>query len=205
MAGRDDRLTDTEQLETLLEEARSEYQSEVATLEEIDDKAMRSVRTGVIIVGFVASAFGIAGPSGLTAMSLPALGTAGAAIAFLVVAVVLGLGTYTVTEYPSGVGSQYRQVRMDHEASTAALLRNLLITYDSMIGEVADEVDANLDLLDTVQFSLMVGVFFLAVSAATFVANEAYDVNPYLAAVSALAVLVVCVAGAGKLSGSRSE
>ena len=52
--------------EEALESARRIYDRQVETLDNIDDKAMRAVRTAVLILGFVAAALTTAGPSAVS-------------------------------------------------------------------------------------------------------------------------------------------
>ena len=95
-------------LENAVEESRREYDKKVETMEEIDDKAMRSVRTAVILVGLVVSALSVSGPSAVGEISTLPILSATLGIGTLTVSITVGIGVYTVTRYSSGIGSPHR-------------------------------------------------------------------------------------------------
>lgn len=79
----------------------------ISLLREIDDKAMRTVRTAVVVLGLVVSANRLS-PSqpdlGTLAGQLGLLGSA-----LLTTAVVVGTYTYAVSDVDFGVGSDHRR------------------------------------------------------------------------------------------------
>lgn len=182
-------------LEVLLAETRREHEEEVATLDEIDDKALRSSRTAVIVVGFVISAAGIAGPGAVNVTPLPNLIVMGLGVVFLVASATAGIATASVSEYPSGVGRRFVRDGVEANPSVAAARRKVIVQYRRMTDEVAEEVETNTELLDAVQLSLGVGVLLLATNAIAMVLEELYDVNP---------VMALIVAGVTLLAGTTT-
>jgi hypothetical protein len=187
-------------LEVVLAEARREHQAEVATIEEIDDKALRASRTAVLVVGFVVSALGIAGPSGIKEIDSMFLFLFGVGSLLLVTAALTGVITASVSRYPSGVGEDFMHDSMGAEHPPELTYRKTIHQYHQMTNEVADEVDTNEELLSVVQMTLGVGVMLLACGGLA-TAITAITTIPSLAAISAAAILVgLCVYGAVELS-----
>lgn len=154
----------TEALENGVEESRREYDKKVETMEEIDDKAMRSVRTAVILVGLVVAAVSVSGPRavGETAVLPVLVGAFG--VGTLTVSVVYGIGACTVTQYPTGISSTHRN--------------------DVVEGEYS------LRYLEIAQTSSLFGVVALLVSASTIVVKTAYEIRPLVTITVVLVALV---------------
>ncbi|WP_135823280.1 hypothetical protein [Halorussus ruber] len=182
----------TEALENAVEESRREYDKKVETMEEIDDKAMRSVQTAVILVGLVVSAVSVGGPGAVgEATVLPVLFGALGVVA-LAVSIVFGIGVYSVTEYPTGISSVHRD-----EATTGGYTKDewvvsVLDNYDEWSAIVAEEIERMATYFEFVQLFLSFGVVSLLVSASMVVFRIAYGVRPFLIFVVAI-VLVTTV------------
>ena len=188
----------TEALENAVEESRREYDKKVETMEEIDDKAMRSVRTAVILVGLVVSSVSVGGPSAVGAFSLPPVLVGAFGVVALAVSIIYGIGVYSTTQYPTGIGQLHRNDVMTGEYTHDEWSVNMIHEYGEWSEEVADEAAKNLQYLEIVQFSLSFGVIALLVSASMVVTNSAYGIRPLSTFAVALASVFVVRVYLGK-------
>lgn len=170
---------DADALSTLLVEARLAYDREVATLEAIDDRAMRAVRTAVLLVGFVASAVGVAGPAAVGAAAVGVVVWLGLGVGALLAAILGGIRVY------SGGVRRRRSLRPNALAGTAhsTATRALIDRYEAMARAAADEIESNGRWLARVQWLLRAGTVSLSVAAGAFVLSEGYGVDGNFAAV----------------------
>ena len=143
--------SDTETLETALIESRRTFDKSVARLEDIDDKAMRSVRTAVLLAGLVASAISLGGPESVSQVGLLPVLTGAAGVVSLGASTVVGIGVYAATEYPFGVQSPHRPSVAGSERTYDAWLLALLDTYDTWIDELHIETTRTIGYLEFVQ------------------------------------------------------
>lgn len=181
--------SDVDALESAVEESRREYDKKVASMEEIDDKAMRSVRTAVVVSGFVASAVGIGGPGAVGNVSLLPMVFGATGVALLAVVIVGGIGVYSVTEYPSGIGPSHRTDVITGGYEYAEWLVDLLNEYSRWSHEIESEIARNQFYLEVVQFSLLCSVLSLLTSSGMIVFQTAYGVSPSVTFVIGLLLL----------------
>lgn len=203
-SGRSDTLpadiSATEALENAVEESRREYDKKVETMEEIDDKAMRSVRTAVILLGLVVSAVSVAGPGAVGEVAVLPVLVGALGVVALTVSIIYGIGTYSATQYPTGIGPMHRNDVITGGYSHDEWFLSMLDEYDDWSMEIADEVSKNLGYLEVVQFSLSVGVIALLVSAGMVVLKTAYGIRPLNTLVGALGVVFIVRIYLGKKS-----
>lgn len=183
-----------------LESARRVYDRQVATLENIDDKAMRTTRTAVLVLGFIAAALTAGGPDAVSNLNLiPVLfGGAGTLTVFL--SAFLGIGIYTVTEYP--VEIRESDLRAANRVSREEWVDGTLAHLQQTSAAISREISQNTRYLEVSQLLLMSGSSFLLLGAGTAVINQSYDVLPRIQ----LAVFVVAAGialGLAKLMSSR--
>lgn len=153
-----------EVLRTTREESRAVLDRKLERLDEIDDKAMRTVRTSVVLLGLLISAAGLAGPERLEGIGfVPSLFSAvGASLLF--VSVVLGIYSYTVSENREGIGHRYRTEARSEEYEQSEWLAVLLVGYDEWIYRMSEINDRNKTNLALVQGSLVSGLLFLGMA-----------------------------------------
>ena len=168
----------TEALEKAVEESRREYDKKVETMEEIDDKAMRSVRTAVILVGLVVSAVSVSGLGAVGQLSVLSILVGGPGVVALVVSIIFGIGVYSTTEYPTGIDSDHRADVIPGGYSREEWLVHLLDEYDQWSDKLADEISQNTRYFELVQVSLSLGILSLLASASMVVVEAAYGVPP---------------------------
>ena len=179
----------TEALANAVEESRREYDKKVETMEEIDDKAMRSVRTAVILVGLVVSAVSVSGPGSVGEFSPLTVLVGAFGVGTLAVSIAFGIGVYTATRYTAGIGSTHRSDVIEGGYRHDEWLIVMLRQHDEWSGEIEDELRVNRQFLDLVQFSLLLGVLALFVAAGMIVLKSAYDVSPLVPLVVTLLAL----------------
>ncbi|MFC7081710.1 hypothetical protein [Halorussus caseinilyticus] len=179
----------TEALENAVEESRREYDKRVETMEEIDDKAMRSVRTAVILVGLVVSGVSVGGPGAISGFSLLPVVLGALGVVSLVVSILFGVGAYSATQYPTGIGETHRNDVITGAYSHDEWFVNMIDEYDEWSEELAEETAKNLRYLEVVQLLLSIGVVSLLVSAGMIVVHRAYGIRPLGTFVGSLVIV----------------
>jgi len=149
-----------------LEEARRSFHRQVAQLKDIDDKAMRSVRTAVVVVGFVVTAVGVVSRIGDLRLGLGSAIFTAIGVLFLTGTVVAGVGTATVTEYRTRL-TEAERARLDrptggHPRRNAELLR----IYHSWLDATERELSQSAASLGATLASLGLGVLSLSIAGA---------------------------------------
>lgn len=143
------------------EESRVVLDHQIATLNDLDDKAMRTVRTDVVLLGILASAAGIAGPERLSDLGLVVQAFSAAAGACLFLSAIAGTGVYVMSDLTYGIGASYRD-ELRHEGYTEReWLEVLLDDYDSWTGSMRKITDNNAFYLTVTQGLLAIALALL--------------------------------------------
>lgn len=101
------RKPNTEVLESACEESREVLEHQLSVQSDIDDKAIWSVRTAVLVLGLLLSAGSLGDLSQFLTLPRYVHGLAGFGVSLLLLSVFFGIGTYTMTEtYP---GTSHRR------------------------------------------------------------------------------------------------
>lgn len=152
-------------LETVRTESREVLKQQIQLLGDIDDKAMRTVRTSVLFIGLVISAIQLSGNS-LSVGDLGAwpfrLATAG--VTFLLVSIVTGIWTYSVSDPDFGVSDDHRRDVVAGGYSEREWLLFQLTEYNEWTDSMESTNENNVVGLHTTLFSLVTGVFALLTS-----------------------------------------
>lgn len=167
---------DEDTLESAVEEARRTFDKQVAELGDIDEKAMRLVRTDVIILGFVVSAVGIAGPQSFDDIGLIPTVMVWAGVSSLLVSAFVGSALYSITEFSSGVGSEHLQFAKG--ATHREWLTQMLAEYEQWSHEVSAEIESNAEYFDWAQLLQFLGAGLLFLSSTVTVGYASYGVEP---------------------------
>ena len=143
-------------VETTYEEARSVLEAQQTILAEIDEKAMRTVRTTVLLIGAIASTVKVANISLHTGFA-----TLGAE--FLFGSLAFGLVTYDETNPYLGPNRAYiDQLAANDFKETWET--DLVEAFGYWIERNADEIDYNSLLLRITQGLLFFGMVFISLS-----------------------------------------
>lgn len=177
-----------------LEAARRVYDRQIAELENIDDKAMRTSRTGILILGFVAAGLTAAGPSFAENFHpVPVtLGIAGTLAIFA--SAFLSVGVYTVTMYDWEI--QPADLQAARFTSRGRWMDAATDTLDEASEGIEHELVKNARYLELSQMFLLAGSFFFLIGAIYSVIHQSYGIEPWKQAVimGAISLLVVIAA-----------
>lgn len=144
-------------------ESRAVLDHEIDILNDIDDKAVWTVRTAVLVVGLVVSAASITGNRGLS-LPTPVKVSAGLGVSVLLGAMVSGVMTYAISAPEPGISAQYRAAVLDGTIPEAQWRRELLDGYDRWIAQMQDVNEKNGYYLFVTQTLLLLGVVLLSVA-----------------------------------------
>lgn len=153
------------------EESRAVLDRKYEVLDDIDEKAMHTVRTAIVLLSVVVSAAGIVGKDGLLAFGLlPGL-FAGLGACALLLSVLGGIVIYTVSGVPDGISRSHQRDVIEHDFSEGEWLFVLLGGYVEWIEAVSRTNNRNAMILTAVQSLLALGlallVFAVALSVVT--------------------------------------
>lgn len=102
------RKSNTEVLESACEESREVLDHQLSIQNDIDDKAIWSVRTAVLVLGLLLSAGSLGNLSQFLTLPWYVHGLSGSGVSLLPLSVFFGIGTYTMTETYPGTSHQRR-------------------------------------------------------------------------------------------------
>lgn len=142
--------------EVTYQEARAVLESQQTILADIDEKAMRTVRTTVLLIGAVASAVKVAKIE--LHVGLAAVGSV-----FLFGSLAFGLTTYDETDPYLGPNRTYLR-QLSANEFREGWEEDLIQAYGYWIQENGDDIEFNGLLLRTTQVLLFIGVGFLSLS-----------------------------------------
>ncbi|MFW5948920.1 MAG: hypothetical protein ACOCSD_04920 [Halolamina sp.] len=174
----------------LVAERRLAYERAIATLDSIDDQSLRSARTAVLLLGFVTSAVGVAGPAALASVPPGVALWLAIGVLCLLGATLLGidgdggvLPRSTSSDSDRSAGSRSADGLFGDDCVTAdATERQLLVRYEWQVRTVHERIEARAAELDRVQSLLRAGIVSLAVAAGAVVLHASYGVDGNLAA-----------------------
>lgn len=144
---------DPETLQVQREEAKDVLQQQNEKLRDIDDKALRTVRITVLLIGVLLSTLQFFGGSTSSVNAFTVFGSWS-----LVFSVVSGVFTYSVSGPYFGPGSQYVDRVLDRTPSKADWEETLLRGYADWMDSMRELNDTNAKLLLLTQALLVTGV-----------------------------------------------
>ena len=157
--------SDARALRLTCEESRAVLDRKYEVLDDIDEKAMHSVRTAIVLLGVV-SAVGIVGKDGLLAFGLlPGL-VVGLGACPLLLSVLGGIVIYTVSGVPDGISRSHQRDVLEHGFSEVEWLFVLLGGYVEWIEAVSRTNHRNAMILTAVQSLLALGLALLVFAVA---------------------------------------
>lgn len=186
-------MTGDSALDEALESVRQTYEHRDATLDSIDDKAMRTTRTAVLILGFAAASLTAVGPDSLSDLPFDVVGVYSLGVGCVFAAAFVGIGVYTVTE---------QRVRMNRfmleaadRVSRDSWLKIAVRHWEWAVSLLEHEIRKNSKYLEISQLLLLLGSTLLLEGVAVTVLNSSYgvrSVNVHIA-VLILGVLTIVV------------
>ncbi|SEH41776.1 hypothetical protein SAMN05192561_101826 [Halopenitus malekzadehii] len=140
-------------------EARAVMDAQNATMTDIDDKAMRTVRLNAVLLGLLITGLQFAPDLFNTA-------TLQVAFLFLLVSTICGIITYNESNLYVGPGGEYIEELARDDFSDPPWEVDLLKTMAGMIAENYDDVRRNSKWLTATQVSLVLGIIAAVCAAA---------------------------------------
>lgn len=140
--------TAVETLRSARDEARTTLNHQLSALDDIDDRAMRTVRIALVVVGLLISATTLDG----VRRFVNAVTVSGAVA--LVVCILTGLSTYSATDPEAGTDPDYLVETLDAPFSEKEWLSTLVAGYAEWIEDARALNETNAQLLVLAQLSL---------------------------------------------------
>lgn len=158
--------SELEALRWTRDESRSVLNHQIALLNELDDRALQTSRTAVVVLGILISVGGIAGRESVVDLPGIVQVLAGVSILLLSATILVGIALYSSTDVTFGIGDSHRE----ELASTAYTEREwLTLLFDeyavwSATMQRANENNAERLLLAQLSLSTALLSLLLAVS-----------------------------------------
>lgn len=193
----DDESDPSEQFEhaqrLALDEYRRRLDNQVKVFEGVDDKALRTVRTSVLILGVVASTVGIAGPERLSAVSNVIVLYVGVGVMLLFAAAFGGIGSYAATKYD--IGPPMDTLDPDSADDGAEWVATAVEEYSDVVRETGTRIQQNSEYVVHSQLAMLVGVTMLLTAAGMLVLSQSYGIPPAVQLISLAAATTLEVGG----------
>ncbi len=145
--------------DVILEELRREYDQKIEQLELIDKKAIQSVRTAVLVIGFIIAAAGIATREGDVSVGWIPVAAATIGLLLLIATVLIGSAVYLITEYPGEINKKSLPSRR-HRTHKDELIK----MYRRWSGLCSKEIEENNKYMTYTIFSKFLGILSLLIS-----------------------------------------
>jgi hypothetical protein len=182
-----------ESLQVVRKESREVLSERIRLLRDLDDKAMRTVRTSVIFIGLVISAIQVSDGS-FSSVSTSSLsfqvGVAG--VSFLILSIIIGVGTYSASEPDLGVSDGHRTDVVEGEFNEREWLLFQLGEYNEWIRNTRTMTEKNVIGLHLTLFTATAGVISLLLSV---VYSMGWKIGPLILPASSVVVISCLVGG----------
>jgi hypothetical protein len=156
--------SDIESLRVTREESRTVLDHQISLLNDLDDKAMRTTRTAVVLLGIIISAAGIIGADELARLPDLVFWGYGAGAFGLFLTTIAGIIAYSQSDMTFGVGSLHRDEVREQSYTEREWLGLLLEEYDEWTSEMRYVNSRNASIVTVTQFLLGVSMFLLFAS-----------------------------------------
>lgn len=186
---------DTVAIEAVVDSSRRVYDQLLAEIQHLDEKAMRTNRTAVILLGFVASAITFAPAGSFSNVGFPPLFLGAAGSLALLLSALLAVAIYSSTDYQFEVrpGDLRAADRIDRQQFERGLLGRL----DTVITDLHGRVESIARHLEAALYFLVLGTGLLSLSVLETILKHSYGLSYVTINVGVLAVLtLLLVAGA---------
>ena len=167
-AGIDGPSSDNGALRLTRKESRAVLERKYEVLEDIDRKAMHTVRTAIVLIGVVVSAAGIAGADGLAAFGLFPVLLVVAGTFSLLLSFLGGVVIYAVSGVPDGISRAHQEDVLERDFEESEWLYVLILSYVEWIDGVARTNQRNARYLTGIQILLAIGLFLLVLAVVLF-------------------------------------
>lgn len=162
---------------------------------------MRAGRTGIIVLGIVVSALAVFGPEVILDLERTIFIMATIGIGLVFMSTVLALGTYTITEYPSGIGTNHRRSAIEDGYDSSEWLVFMLEEYGHWTEEINGEIEANAEHLENTVLLQLLGLICITFAIMLGYMNRVNEIPPravfitlFLLAIAVVVIGLVLVA-----------
>jgi len=121
--------TDVEALREGVAEFRRAYDKQVDALNRVDDRALRTGRTAVIVLGIAGSVVAAIGPESVATIEQKVRWLMGLGMGLVFLSAVSSYLTFGTTDYPGGVGTDHLDILVEPGVSEAEWLLGTLRDY----------------------------------------------------------------------------
>jgi hypothetical protein len=154
---------------SMLDESRAVLDHQIEFLNQMDDAALRTVRTAVIVIGIVVSAASLGSGDRLGTLGSGSVGLAIGGICSLLFSIVLGVYTFRRSNATLGPSEDFA-LEVRHEEYDESEWYDLLLQgYHEWHGEMRTELAENAMHLYAVQGLLLLGMLLLTASVALII------------------------------------
>lgn len=158
--------SDIEAFESVVDESRAILDHQIAFLNQMDDAALRTVRTSVIVIGIVVSAAGLAPDASVGSINVVSFVLGVLGVISLLGSIILGVYTYRRSNATLGPSRDFADEVRNERYGRVEWYDLLLDGFDEWHTEMREELEENAEWLLIVQTALVVGIVFLALSVA---------------------------------------
>jgi len=149
-------------VEILLTESRRSVDRKLDKLREIDEKAVRSVRVSLVVVGFLVASAGILNGNNSPSVSAASWAYASIGVFSLSVSTVAGVGTIAASDFKTSLSEEERKRVRDDFHSEDGIPAVVLTEINTEWGAILDEeLRRNIGYLGVTLGTLLTGMLFL--------------------------------------------
>jgi amino acid transporter len=182
--------TDVKALREGVAEFRRAYDKQVDALNNVDDRALRTGRTAVIVLGIAGSVVAAIGPESVATIEQEVRWLMGLGMGLVFLSAVSSYLTFGTTDYPGGVGPDHLDILVDPGVSEAEWLLGTLRDYQNWQEETNRVLQENVEGLEEAMTLLVLGMFFVLFSLLLSFFNQIHGIEP-LTTISAIITLII--------------
>lgn len=156
--------SDIEALNLTLHESRAVLDHQIALLDDIDNKAMWTVRTSLLILGILASAAGVVGGEQLSSIPIHIKIILTIAGGLLFISAMMGISIYTSSDVRFGIGEDHRREVLSAPYGENEWVVILLDEYSTWIDEMRSETENNASVFLITQLVLATALLLLYIA-----------------------------------------
>lgn len=162
MSSRGSEAPSIEPLQSAARESRIVLDHQIDLVTRMDDIAMHTLRTSVLVIGVFVSAIGLAGPAAVAELSLPGLLVFAFGLGLLFVSILFGLVTLSTSSLSLGISDRHRRLLLQRGLDGTEWNELLLREYGRWEREMEQVAEQNSRWLYYVLWTFSGGIFLLA-------------------------------------------
>lgn len=156
---------DIEALRFTLEESRRVLDHQLSMLNDIDDKAIRTVRLAILLIALIVSVGQLMGSSQVAGLHLLVITSVGISLILLAMVVFFGIGVYDTSNVPFGISNSHREELLQESYAEREWLEILLEEYGQWAASTRETTENNAKWQSRLQVFLLVAITYLFASA----------------------------------------